>query len=270
MDYVKRYALLYVIGNIDNSPKAYLGINKNEEIREESSSGGIFTVIAQEILRDGNGIVFGAAFDENFIVKHIEICDEKELYKLRTSKYVQSDISNTYQRAESYLKKGKNVLFTGTPCQIEGLKSYLMKEYENLYTQDIICHGVPSPLIWEKYKNYRKKVDSKNPENINFRNKDNGWHEFNLKFSYDNGKYSKSQNKDLYMKAFLDNLILRDSCYKCSFKKYNRNSDITLADFWGIENIKSKLDDNKGISLIIVNSKKGQSILNRISVRLCY
>lgn len=247
----------------ENKPKAYACINKNEEIRKESSSGGIFTLIAEEILNK-KGIVFGATFDEKFNVKHISIDSKDELYKLRTSKYLQSNILDTYKEAKKFLENERLVLFTGTPCQIEGLKSFLMKEYSNLYTQDIICHGVPSPKVWNKYKEYRKNIDREEPEKINFRNKDNGWHEFNLKFNYKDSSYAKSQKDDLYMKAFLNDLCLRDSCYECSFKKYNRLSDITLADFWGINNIDKGLDDNKGTSLVIINSEKGKLLLKDI------
>lgn len=248
---------------IDNEPKAYGCYNKNEEVRLNSSSGGIFTLIAEEIISK-NGVVYGAAFDNDFSLKHIRVDNVNDLEKLRTSKYLQSTIGDTYKECKKDLDEGKYVLYTGTPCQIEGLLSYLMKDYDNLYTQDIICHGVPSPLVWKKYLKYRKNYDIENPKSINFRNKDNGWKSFNLKFNYDNKHYSKSQNEDIYMKAFLKNIDLRDSCYSCSFKKYNRLSDITLADFWGVKNILPELDDNKGTSLLIVNSKKGNTLLELI------
>ena len=249
---------------IDNEPKAYGCYNKNEEVRLNSSSGGIFTLIAEEIISK-NGVVYGAAFDNEFSLRHIRVDNVNDLEKLRTSKYLQSTIGDTYKECKKDLDEGKYVLYTGTPCQIEGLLSYLMKDYDNLYTQDIICHGVPSPLVWKKYLKYRKNYDIGNPKSINFRNKDNGWKSFNLKFNYDNKHYSKSQNEDIYMKAFLKNIDLRDSCYSCSFKKYNRLSDITLADFWGVKNVLPELDDNKGTSLLIVNSKKGISLLELIN-----
>lgn len=248
---------------IENSPVAYACINKNDEVRKESSSGGIFSLIADWILEQ-KGIVFGAAFDEKFELCHIYVERKEELYKLRTSKYFQSYINDSYKKAKAFLNMGKLVLFTGTPCQIEGLKTYLNKEYENLYTQDIICHGVPSPKVWRKYKEFRKRKDGKTPKSINFRNKDKGWNTFSLKFEYDNTEYSKTQNEDIFMKAFLNDLCLRASCYNCSFKKYNRLSDITLADFWGIQNIDRNMDDDKGTSLVIVNSDKGQQLFEKI------
>lgn len=248
---------------IANDPKAYACINKDENIRENSSSGGIFTLIAKEIINMG-GVVFGTKFDSNFNVIHSYTSLEEELYKFRGSKYVQSIIGDNYKIAKSFLEAGKYVLFTGTPCQIEGLLAYLGKKYDKLFTQDIICHGVPSPKVWRKYLDYRKHKDEDRPLSINFRNKDNGWSSFNLKFTYENKSYKKSQVEDKYMQAFLRNVCLRDSCYKCSFKKINRLSDITLADFWGIQRVKPELYDNKGTSLVIVNSEKGKELFESI------
>lgn len=248
---------------IENKPVAYACINKDENIRSKSSSGGIFTIIAEEIL-EKNGVVFGATFDEKYNVVHQYIEKKEDLEKFRGSKYVQSSINDTYKKAKEFLEKDRYVLFTGTPCQIEGLKKYIQKDYEKLYTQDIICHGVPSPKVWKKYLEYRESEDKEKPQNISFRNKDNGWKLFNIKFEYLKSKYKQNQNKDIYMQAFLKNTSLRDSCYNCSFKKKNRISDITLADFWGIENVLPEMDDNKGTSLVIVNSIKGQELFEKI------
>lgn len=248
--------------------KAYACYNKDEQIRLESSSGGVFTAIALFILNQ-EGVVFGAILDDSFKVKHAVITNKDDLYKLRTSKYVQSEIGDTYKVAEEYLKSGKKVLFSGTPCQLNGLKSYLGKEYDNLYTQDIICHGVPSPLVWEKYKEYRKKIDKQEPININFRNKDTGWKLFNLKFKFsDYREYKKNQYEDLFMQAFLRDACLRDSCYNCSFKEKDRKTDITLADFWGIENIKPEINDDKGLSLVIIHTEKGMKLFETIKKQL--
>lgn len=248
---------------IKNKPVAYACINEDKEIRNQSSSGGIFTLIAEEILKK-NGVVFGAAFDEDYNVVHDYIEKIEDLKKFRGSKYVQSSINNMYKKTKVFLNNGRYVLFTGTPCQIEGLKKYLQRDYDKLYTQDIICHGVPSPKVWKKYLEFREKIDKEKPKYISFRNKDDGWKLFNTKFEYSKFNYKKNQNEDIYMKAFLSNISLRDSCYKCSFKKKNRVSDITLADFWGIENVLPKMDDNKGTSLVIVNSIKGQEIFEKI------
>ena len=254
-----------VINNksIKNEPKAYAAYCKNEEIRKNSSSGGIFTLIATQIIVEG-GVVFGASFDESFNIKHIKIEEKEELQKLRGSKYVQSNIGETFKQAKKYLEDNRKVLFTGTPCQIEGLRNFLQKEYENLYLQDIICHGIPSPKVWNKYKEYRKYKDKEEPKKINFRNKNDGWSRYCLLFDYKSSEYKNTPSKDLYLQMFLQDLSLRDSCYNCKFKKYNRVSDITLADFWGIDNILPKMNDNKGTSLLIINSTKGQELFDKI------
>lgn len=249
--------------------KIIAGYNKNIEERINSSSGGIFALVAQEIL-NRNGIVFGAAFDDSFNVYHTYVETKKELSKLMGSKYVQSDIKKTYKKVKEFLQKDRYVLFTGTPCQIEGLISYLQKDYNKLYTQDIICHGVPSPYVWNKYKEYREKKDRATPKLISFRNKDNGWNKYNLKFKYLDSQYCKNKNKDLYMQSFLRNTILRDSCYQCHFKKMYRISDITLADYWGIKQDIPKLYDNKGASIIIINSEKGKELFDSIKEKIIW
>lgn len=249
--------------------EVYACYNKNDKERLNSSSGGIFILIAKVILKKG-GIVFGAYLDKNNRVLHGYADNINDLKKFMGSKYVQSDINETYKKVKEFLDLNKYVLFTGTPCQIEGLKAYLKKDYEKLYTQDIICHGAPSPLVWEKYKEYRKEIDQEKPKEISFRNKDNGWKLFNLKFTYKDKEYKNNQNTDLFMQAFLQNIILRNSCYNCAFKKLNRISDITLADYWGIQNIHPEIDDNKGTSVLIINSKKGKELFEEIKKQLVY
>lgn len=250
--------------------KTYVAYNINEEERIKSSSGGIFILLAKKVIQK-NGVVFGAYLDEKQKVKHGYAEKEEELAKFMGSKYVQSEIGDTYREVQSFLKEGRYVLFSGTPCQNAGLKSFLGKEYNKLYMQDIICHGVPSPLVWEKYKEYREKIDNDIPEKISFRNKDEGWKLFNMKFEYKNqNTYKQNQNKDLFMRAFLKNTILRDSCYDCAFKTEDRLSDITLGDYWGIENVHPELDDNKGSSVVIINSEKGQLLFDEIKEELFY
>ena len=249
---------------INNEPKAYACINKNDHIRSESSSGGIFTLLAENILSK-SGVVFGAAFDEDINVKHYMIEKQEDLYKFRGSKYVQSQIGDAYKLAKSKLDEDKYVLFTGTPCQIEGLKSYLRKNYDKLYTQDIVCHGVPSPLVWDKYK---KNIENKYKDRIvefNFRNKEKSWKSYDLSIKFASGKnIDEKASNNLYMKAFLKDICLRDSCYNCTFKSMNRISDITLADFWGIQKVKPDFDDDKGTSLVVINSEKGKELFESI------
>ena len=245
-------------------PKAYACKNKNDQIRMKSSSGGIFTLIAKAIL-ELDGIVFGAEFNDEYNVIHSYVNNEVNLSKFRGSKYLQSTIGDTYKKAKEFLDSGRYVLFTGTPCQIEGLKTYLRKDYEKLYTQDIIRHGVPSPKVWKKYVQELNEKNEAIPKEVNFRKKDNtGWTSFQLSMKYDKSEYVKTHEKDAYMQLFLKDLILRDSCYDCKFKKKNSLSDITLADFWGIRNIRLDMDDDKGTSLIIINSEKGKELLNKI------
>ncbi len=248
---------------------AYAAMHKDSVIRENSSSGGIFTAIATYVLKEG-GVVFGAAFDEAFNVVHTYVEDIENLYKLRGSKYVQSTIGNSYQQAEDFLKQGRVVLFTGTPCQIGGLHAYLGKSYEHLITQDIICHGVPSPMVWQKYIEYRRAaVNGAKPRRIAFRTKNEGWKRYSVSFSFDNDtEYRQTLDKDPMMQIFLKNLSLRKSCYHCAYKTKTRQSDITLADFWGIEKIHPEMDDDKGTSLMIIQTQKGMDILDKLKNNL--
>lgn len=242
--------------------KAFASIHTDLGIRKVSSSGGAFTAIAENVISRG-GVVFGAAFNDQFEVEHqcTETCDG--LAAFRGSKYVQSRIGDAYARAKAFLDCGRLVLFTGTPCQIGGLKSYLTKEYENLICQDIICHGVPSPLAWKKYLKYQNRIHKSEPSAISFRDKSIGWKQFSMCISFHNGKeYCRTARDDGFFKAFLQDYCLRPSCYRCSFKNDARQSDITLADFWGIEHVASEIDDNDGVSLILVHSRKGRELLN--------
>ena len=254
---------------IEKDINAYACYNMNDDERLNSSSGGIFILLAKEIIKR-KGIVFGASFDRDFNVNHSYVDNEKDLDKFMGSKYTQSTIGETYNQVKEFLENNRYVLFTGTPCQIEGLKSYLRKDYEKLYTQDIICHGVPSPKVWQKYLDFLKKQKQERIRNVQFRNKDHGWSLYRTKVLFDTRTYSKSHQEDLFMKAFLSNICLRDSCYNCSFKKKYRISDITLADYWGIDNIHPNMNDDKGTSLVIINSDKGKELFELIKDNLKY
>ena len=243
---------------------AYAAINRDDEIRAESSSGGVFSLIAFHVIERG-GVVFGAAFDEHFQVEHQYTETKEGIAAFRGSKYVQSRIGDSYRKAEVFLKAGRLVLFTGTPCQIGGLLAYLKKDYPNLITQDIICHGVVSPKIWDQYVRYREAKSGEKTRSVVFRHKQSGWKTYSVFFEFSNHtEYRKMHLEDPYMKAFLRNLSLRPSCYSCSFKSKIRKSDITLADFWGIQNVVSKMDDDKGCSLLFINSPKGQRVLDDV------
>lgn len=261
---------LIIKNTVNNSPVAYACINKNEKVRLESSSGGVFTLIAEKVIEAG-GIAIGARFDEKFNVIHDFVETKEELAKIRGSKYVQSKIGNTYIKTKEFLNQGRKVLFSGTPCQVAGLTSYLGRGYDCLFAIDLICHGVPSPVVWQKYINYREKKAGSRTRRIDFRRKDEGWKLYSLLFKYQNGKeYIQTLNKDLYMRAFLKDVCLRPSCYDCQFKTLNRQSDITLADFWGIQNVLPEMDDDKGTSLIFVNSGNGCEMFKEIKDDIIY
>lgn len=255
-----------LIDKDSKEPDTYAMINMDEEIREKSSSGGIFTLVAEKIL-ENNGVVFGAAMaDDCRSVVHIGIESREGLELLRGSKYLQSSIGESYRQVKRYLEDERMVLFTGTPCQIEGLKTYLGKEYENLICMDLICHGVPSPKVWRKYVEFREAGAGSPAQRTVFRHKKFGWKQYAVLFEFSNNTaYLGKLNEDIYMKAFLQDICLRPSCYNCRFKKVDRVSDITVADFWGIQKILPEMDDDKGTSLVMVHSKKGQQILDKIA-----
>lgn len=251
------------IRNLTKS-EAFAAYYLKENIRLISSSGGIFSALADYVLTN-NGVVYGAAFDANFEVYHSRVTDKSNLNKLRGSKYVQSNCTGIYKQCRNDLNDEKLVLFTGTPCQVEALKKFLIKEYENLITIDLACHGVPSRLVWRKYVKCISVINNLPIRNINFRVKDKSWKRYSIRFSFDdNTTYIKKINQEPFMIGFLQNLYLRPSCYQCQFKSIERVSDITIADFWGVENNYPELDDDKGISLVIVHSNKGTNLLKAI------
>ena len=264
--------------------------NKNDEIRRQSSSGGIFTAIAESVIGRG-GIVFGARFDDNWNVIHDSTETLEGLAAFRGSKYVQSRIGDCYIRAEQFLKQGRTVLFTGTPCQIAGLHGFLQKDYPNLLTADIICHGVPSPGVWQQYineeiQNYSRKCNRKflffpssirgrgyKIENISFRDKVTGWKKFSVSIVFSlidsQGEYHKTRlcspySNNKFMLGFLSNLYLRPICYKCPIKNFRSQSDITIGDYWGVQQEITGIDDDKGISAIIVNNVQGLEIIQQL------
>lgn len=253
----------------ENDIHAYACINKDDEIRMNSSSGGMFYLLAKNVLSK-NGVVFGARFNDDFDVIHDYIEKNEDIHLFQGSKYVQSSINDSYKKAKKFLDEDRLVLFTGTPCQIEGLLSYLQKDYSNLITQDIICHGVPSPKLLRLYKENIKSKYNDNITKINFRKKTMSWKNYEMSIDLKHHYYEVSHNDDVYMKAFLNDIALRDSCYQCSAKKKHRLSDITLADFWGIETVLPEMDDDKGTSLVIINSVSGKQLFEEIKSQIKY
>ena len=251
-------------------PKAYLFQNSNEEIRKDSTSGGIFTAIGEFVIKN-NGIVYGATFDDNFVVNHIGVESTYELCKFRKSKYVQSNQNNCFKEIKQYLDNGKLVCYSGTPCQVGGLRTYLRKDYENLILVDIMCHSVPSPLVFEKYKGYiLKKMNANKILNINFRDKNKYGYKYSMMtVETDNGIYSQGIDTDPYLRAFFSDVSVRPSCYNCHFKTMKRVSDLTIWDCFNINEIDKSFDDDKGTTRVLVQSEKGEKLLENLDdVRL--
>lgn len=245
--------------------KAYAAYSKDEQVRSASSSGGMFSELAGAVIAKG-GSVYGAAFAEDWSVEHRAVRDLRGLESLRGSKYVQSSMDNCFGEIKQKLDSGETVYFSGTPCQVDGLLAFLGKDYDNLITQDIICHGVPSPKVWLEYV---KMHSSESPiKSISFRNKSFGWHYFSMRIETQKGEYTKRLDEDVYTRLFLENVILRPSCYACDHKHLYRKADITVADCWG--KTMGLKDDDKGISLLFANTEKGQRLLNQIKDRLTF
>ena len=270
----------------------YAAKNTSEEELLRSSSGGIFILLAKLVLIQG-GVVFGAKFDENRNVVHAYAETAEEVQAFMGSKYVQSRIGNTYTQARGFLKQGRIVLFSGTPCQIAALKKFLGKVYDNLLTVDVICHGVPSPKVWQRYIDEIKgkvwKADNTisaphamgtsadiEVGSVSFRDKRTGWKSYSftlcLLMNTIDGKktvsFSHIFREDPYMKLFLQDLILRPSCYQCPTKGGKSQSDLTIADFWGIERCYPDIDDDRGVGLIMINSNKGLQIMSCLQLEL--
>lgn len=260
----------YKISSNFEQPKVYATKHIDDDVRMSSSSGGMFTAISDYILSK-KGIVYGAAFDENFRVCHQKAETVEERNKFRGSKYVQSDLNGIFKDIKNELKKGRIVLFTGTPCQNAGLHAYLNKDYENLYLCDLVCHGTPSPLIFEKYIGYLQDRYGSQIKELTFRFKPLGWRSQAIGIKFTNRKeYVASAEKDVFYRLFLPNIILRESCYHCRFTNFFRPSDITIADFWEIEKSMPDFDDNIGVSLVLVNSYKGMELFQNISDQINY
>lgn len=252
---------------IDNDcPIAFAYKNPNKEILKHSTSGGAFSTIAKVVL-DNNGIVFGASLTEDNIIKHISISNDSDLHLLRKSKYVQSDITNSLLEVKEYLSCDKEVLFSGTPCQIDALYKYLNgTDISKLITVDILCHGVMSPRFWKEYVMLIEDEINSQLLDYDFRSNNAGWsHPLSLaKFS--NGKRIQNRKSiDSYLKIYYANLAFRDTCYACQYSKKNRIADITLGDFWHIERLIPEYKDEEGTSLVIINTTKGKNMfLNEI------
>ena len=245
------------------------GYAKNEALMFQSSSGAIFPILAAEIIRRG-GLVFGASFDEQFHVLHTAAEEKERLSALCSTKYVQSRIpADCYSQVKNALSDGRWVYFSGVPCQVAALKSYLGRDYETLITQDIACHSVPSPMVWYGYKEELEKQHGGKMTAFSFRNKASSWERYHIHAVFDNGReFTQSAAKNPYQRGFIKGLYSRRSCFSCQFKGIERCSDITLADYWGVKSIQPEAYNPQGTSLILLHSEKGRRLLESCKDRL--
>ena len=256
--------------NDKRQPLAFGAVNTQENIRARSSSGGIFTAMALETIGRG-GAVFGAAFDEKLNVRHVCARSPEELSPICGSKYVQSDIGNAYIEARAALDSGLPVLFSGTPCQIAGLRSFLGGKEQGLICVDLICHGVPSPKSWNRYLDELGAEYGCHVAGVNFRQKSAGWKRYQLELRFQDGRTLNLPHvTDPFFKLFLSDICLRPSCYNCRFRGDGRSSDLTIADFWGVEHLSPQLDDDRGTSLVLVNTNKGARLWSSLRKSLVY
>ena len=236
-------------------------VRAKDDVRAVSSSGGVFSLLADYVLEKG-GCVCGAAFDEDMTLRHVMITNKSELAKLRGSKYVQSNTGDIYSRVKAKLKEDKTVLFVGTPCQVAGVKNFIGSE-QNLITADILCHGVPSQKSLDKY--LAEISEGKKIKDVAFRDKRNGWNAEHITITFEDGTvYDKSAAEgNLYVKAFLSNIMLRRSCENCPFCAFPRHGDISMGDFWGISNFDKSQSDGKGTSIVFVNNAAGKALFEK-------
>ena len=277
------------------TPRAVLAVkNRNEEERMASSSGGVFIAVAQKVIQK-SGVVFGAVFDEHWEVKHTYAETMEGVYPMMGSKYLQSRMENSYHEVEQFLKQGRKVLFTGSPCQVAGLHSFLRKDYPNLLCIDFLCHGVPSPGVWRRYleetffQSAQRAAAGKNTvlssslntvpvlTGIDFRDKKSyGWKKFSFvvrgkftsKADQNSVLLSVMHRENSFMRGFLTDIYLRPSCYRCLCKNGVSHSDLTIADFWGINWLMPDFDDDKGVGLVLVNTEKGKEIFNTLDMEI--
>lgn len=253
--------------------KVYACYNKDKNVRLSSSSGAVFSSLAEYVLNK-KGIVYGVAMSEDcYSAEFIAVTDRDGLTKLRGSKYLQARVGDTFKKVKVELQAGKLVLFTGTGCQVNGLKKFLGKDYENLICMDVICHGAPSPALWREYAQYQEKKSGGKLKGISFRCKNESWTDFSMEEILENipedsvKKLYISKDKDSYMQMFLRDYCLRPSCYECVSKK-EKLSDLTVADFWGIKEVAPEMNDGLGTSLVLIRTKKGQELFDYTSNKI--
>lgn len=251
-----------------NSVVAYGGWNRDENTHLKSSSGGIFTALANKIISQG-GIVYGVVWKDKLTAVFDKAETIEELARMRGSKYTPALPNDVYRKVKQELKRSRRVLFSGTPCQVHALKKYMGKDFDNLLTIDIVCHGVPSHLILEQYIAEAEKNTDKKVSYISFRDKPEGWRNYHVAMHRNDGSItSASLRDDLYMKLFLSDLALNYACYNCPYSHFPRQGDITLGDYWGVESHHSDWPIDKGVSAIVENTVKGEKALREISTSI--
>ena len=233
---------------------------RSEEWLEGSSSGGVFPALAARVISDG-GVVLGAVVKDDMTVGHAEAYDMAGVEKMRGSKYVQSDLYASYEDVRYWLGEGRKVLFSGTPCQVAGLHKYLGKPYEGLVTVDVLCHGVPSPGLWEMYVKALERKHGSSMEYVHFKDKSTSWRHYAFTTSFGSCPYMD----DPYMALFVQDMTLRPSCYKCAARGGRSGSDLTLSDLWSVQHCASEMSDDKGVSGVYVNTAKGRELLESLS-----
>lgn len=231
-----------------------------------SSSGGVFAYLAGKIIED-EGVVFGAVLNEDMTVGHMEADTMDRVQKIRGSKYVQSDLYSVFEDVKSYLQEGRKVLFTGTPCQVAGLNSFLGRRYDNLLTVDVACHGVPSPGLWKRYADALARKCGGLLEYVNFRDKSKSWMHYSMTYGSTSRTFSVPYMDDPYLALFVQGITLRPSCYSCPAKDGRSGSDLTLADLWDVKHVIKEFDDDKGVSLVVAYTEKGLSALDGADLR---
>lgn len=252
-----------------SKPLAYAAKHSSLNVLSQSTSGGVFTALSDYILRK-NGVIYGAVFDKNFKVCHIRAEDINNRNRMRGSKYVQSDLVDIFSMVKEDLLAEKNVLFTGTPCQIDGLRSFLRKDYNNnLICCDLICYGVPSPKVWKSYIEYLEKINKSSMVLYKFRPKNWSWYAHNVLSVFENGKeFHSSAKSNLFRDLYYSRLIMRPSCHNCKYTNLARPSDMTIADCRGIDNVIPDFNAENGASLVLINTKKGAEIYEKIKENL--
>lgn len=240
--------------------------NLDDVVRSQSSSGGMFSLFAQKVLEEG-GVVFGAALDAELGVRHIAVRDKEQLCLLRGSKYVQSVTGTVYREVRTELKKGEKVLFSGTPCQTAALRYFLGSAFANLVTVDVVCHGVPSPLVYRKHLNDLALLAGEPVVQVRFRDKEKGWKGGETLFLTRTRRFGAAKRKEPYMRLFLKNVSIRPCCGSCLFNNRRNLADLTIADYWGIDRQYPSFDDDRGVTLVIVNTAKGMAMLKSVSCK---